>query len=221
MRYLGGKAKIAKRVSAVVNALRRPGQPVWEPFCGGLNSAATHGGVVLASDVREDLINLYRAIAAGWDPPGAVSEAEYAAAKRGDVAEPLRSFALYGCSFGGDRYGGYARGENYADITRRALLRDVPRVTGFVALDFLALEPRPLGWVIYCDPPYVGRRGYGGKEFDRDRFVSQLTSWSRGNTVLVSEYDLPVGEVVWAFDRVNTVRSVRTTRTERIYYVGS
>ena len=53
MRYLGGKSKIARHVVDVIERYRAPAQPVWEPFCGGLNvtrELARRGIDVIATD---------------------------------------------------------------------------------------------------------------------------------------------------------------------------
>jgi DNA adenine methylase len=228
MLYLGGKAQIAKHVARVIDEHRaHSAQPVWEPFCGGLNvtSALWARDIeVYASDVSEPLIALYRAVRDGWNPPEHVTEEQYAAAKRGEVAEPLRSFLLFGCSFGGKPGGGFARnasGRNYASESRRALIRDVPRAASIACIDFLAETPEPLDALIYCDPPYRGRTGYGFA-FDHDAFVERCVGWaSRGVRVLVSEYDFPVGRVVWERMRAAGLRGREATHLERIYLVGA
>lgn len=225
MRYLGGKAKIAKHVARVIDEYRlRRDQPVWEPFCGGLNvtSALWERGIeVYASDVSEPLISLYHAVQQGWDPPETVTAEQHAAAKRGDLAGPLGAFLRFGCSFGGDPNGGFARQDarSNAGQSRRALLRDVPRAAGIARLDFLAEPLDAVDFTIYCDPPYRGRAGYGFA-FDHDAFVGVVAGYaSRGVQVLVSEYDFPIGRVVWERERAACVRGREAVHVERIYLV--
>lgn len=96
MYYLGGKARIAKALAAEIAKHRRPGQPVWEPFCGGLNSAVAHGGVVHCTDACVPLIALLQAVRDGWDPPATlVWEKERPANLRGK--EKTHTERLYLC----------------------------------------------------------------------------------------------------------------------------
>lgn len=82
MQYLGGKSKIAKWLCAAIAPVRR-GREFWEPFCGGLSVsvALSESGPGLVSDANHALIALYRAVAAGWDPPSTVSEDDYKRAR--------------------------------------------------------------------------------------------------------------------------------------------
>lgn len=231
MRYLGGKAAIAKHVVDVIERYRAPGQPVWEPFCGGLNvtaELARRGVFVFASDASVPLIALLTAVRDGWQPPTTLTREEWYAAKMLDVTHPLHGFAMQGCSFGG-RYGeGYAKPDerhtSYAAESAKALLCDVPLVCANGAiglLDMLAVEPGPTEALLYCDPPYAGRKGYGAVgAFDRERFVERVVEWSRHTTVLVSEYDFPIGEVVWSRERASKLRVGGARHVERIYRVG-
>jgi hypothetical protein len=228
VRYLGGKAKLRKYLCPEIAKHRAPGQVLWEPFCGGLNSAVGHGGLVVCSDVSIPLIALLLAVRAGWDPPHEVSEAEWRAAKTLPPTDPRHGFCAFGCSFGGDDGGGYARdgsnpryakpGHNYAREARNTLLRDAPIPAAIFLADFLAIEPRPLSALIYCDPPYRGRRGYGAP-FDHDRFVARCRAWARFTTVLVSEYEFP-GELLWSREKAAGLRGRESVHVERLYKVN-
>jgi DNA adenine methylase len=220
MRYLGGKAKIRKELCAEIAKFRKPGQIVWEPFCGGLNSAVGHGGAVFCSDSSLTLISLFQAVAAGWDPPEYVSEETYRAAHALPETDPLHGFCACCCSFGGRPwigYAGYSVGHRMPGGDRRILLRDVPKISWFACLNFLALVPRPTGLLIYCDPPYRGRTGYSF-DFDHDLFKRRCREWARYTTVLVSEYDFP-GRLIWERRRDAPLRGKETAHTERLYLV--
>lgn len=223
MRYLGGKAQIRKPLCAEIARYRKPGQVIWEPFCGGLNSAVGHGGLVVCSDASVPLISLLLAVRRGWDPPNEVSEEEYRAAKRLPETDPLHGFCAFGCSFRGIPGGSYAYHPGGASVqtnasaARQALLRDAPIPVAIFRADFLAIEPRPLSALIYCDPPYRGRAGYG-IPFDADRFVDRCRAWARFTTVLVSEYDFP-GEIIWERERRSKVNVTAESHLERLYLV--
>jgi DNA adenine methylase len=226
VRYLGGKSKIAKLIAAEVNKIRPPGGWVWEPFCGGLSvaHALRPAGPVWSTDANPALISLYRAVREGWDPPGELSEAKYRAARLLPDSDPLKAFAGFGCSFAGKWFNGYARdsaGCNYAALSRRVLLKD--RACGpFACIDFLAVEPRPINAVLYCDPPYAGTTGYRGGKFDSARFCVRVAEWSRFTDVFVSEYRFPLGVCVFAREQITTVsrkKSAYAPATERLFYV--
>lgn len=228
MRYLGGKAKIAKHVADVICAHLRPGQAVWEPFCGGLNVTAElcrRGIDVIATDASVPLIALFEAVRAGWDPPSVLTREEHAAARTLPATDPLHGFAGFGVSYGGAFWGGYIddsknKYENSPRAARRALLRDAPLPALVRCVDFLAVEPGPLDAVIYCDPPYAGRAGYDAcAPFDHAAFVERVQQWSRYCIVLVSEYYLPIGEIVFERERAAYMRGREKTHVERIYKV--
>src|SRR5688572_11951361 len=98
MRYLGGKYRYAKQIAKSINTIRN-GRTVLDAFCGGLSVSAALGGEIIAYDINSDLIELYQAVAQGWDPPSKLNKEEWQAAKT--AANPLKAFAGFGCSFGG------------------------------------------------------------------------------------------------------------------------
>lgn len=224
MRYLGGKAKIAREIAAVVHAHAPAGLPIWEPFCGGLNVTrrlAELGREVIATDASVPLMALLCAVRDGWQPPSTLSESEFHAARALPVSDPLHGFAAYANSFGGCYGAGYARETRYDGSTgARELLRDVPAAAHLACVDFLAVEPGPYAVALYCDPPYHGTAGYAScAPFDHARFVERVQEWARYCVVLVSEYDFPVGRVVWQRERAACLRGREATHLERIYLV--
>lgn len=62
MQYLGGKSRIAKHLAAEIDRVRKPGEWIWEPFCGGLSMtvALSKNGPVWATDANPALIALYQ-----------------------------------------------------------------------------------------------------------------------------------------------------------------
>ena len=227
MHYMGGKHRAAKRLAACIDLVRRPGQWVWDPFCGGLSMSAalSVNGPVLASDAHAALIYMYRAVQAGWDPPSRVSEEEYYAAKRLPPEDPLHAFCGYGCAFAGKWRGGYARSpqdtaRNFASSARNAVIRDVPRIAAFACLDFLMIAPRPTNAVLYLDPPYHATTGYleTGK-FDHTAFYERALGWAEHTHVFLSEYASPIGTLVCVV-KPTSERTLRESPVERLYYLG-
>lgn len=123
MQYFGGKARIAKDIVSVLNGYRKPNQLFVEPFCGGINITCLMGDNVIANDKNFELIEMYKAIQNGWQPPENVTEEDYENAKTTDDYK-LKAFIGIGCSYSGKWFGGYARGQkgrNYAKNAKNSL----------------------------------------------------------------------------------------------------
>jgi len=169
----------------------------------------------VASDLHPDLILLLKAVQAGWEPPGELSEERYGELKK-EEPSALRGFAGFSCSFGGKFFGGYARNgsRNYADVGRRNLLRLCPLIqdTCFVAQSYT--ETTESG-VTYCDPPYASMTGYSVGPFDSTAFWQ----WCRDRmgVVLVSEYGAPEDfELLWSRDVKTDMRTKINGREKRV-----
>lgn len=197
MRYLGGKSKIAKRISNAILSHTNHRHRLIEPFVGGgaiTAVLAPNFDQVIASDIHEDLILLWQAVKDGWPPPTEITEHLYQELKTAQPC-PLRGFAGFGgASWGGKWFGGYARGggRNYADESARSLLRDVKRMGNvtFSHTDYRDIIPG-VNDVIYADPPYKGTTGYESP-FDSDEFFATMEEWvEAGAIVFVSEYSAP------------------------------
>lgn len=229
MRYVGGKARIARHIVGAILA-DTDARGVWfEPFVGGgnvLEHAAPHFGRCYAADAHPDLIMMWEHVTAGGMVPQSVSREEYAALRR---AEPswLRGFAGFGASFGGKWFGGWA------DISspRIGSARTVSRQAGvfgrhgarFRCARFGTIDP-PIGSVVYCDPPYAGATGYAVGGFDRTVFFNTLTSWAGCRDIYVSEYALPAGvfaKEIWSGARRASLKATDNTevRVERLFRI--
>lgn len=202
MRYMGGKFKVAKPVSAYLNHLRKPGQPYWEPFVGaGYILERVQGGVRFASDENKYLIAMYQALQNGWQPPEVVTEEDHKNARNGLMPDPETAFMLIGCSFAGAWGAGYARQNpeqyrySFAQTSRRSLLRQLPKIKDvqFFTADFLTTPPPADNCLIYCDPPYLGTKPYAACEpFDHALFWERVKELeAMGHTVVCSEYKAP------------------------------
>lgn len=240
MQYLGGKTRIAKYIAAEIGKVRRPGQLVWDAFCGGLSVsvALAKDGPVMSTDACAPLIALYRMVQAGWDPPSEVSRETYAAAKALPDSDPMKAFCGFGCSFGGKWFGGYAhdatgkrhrsgRPTNYAHGTRKRLANDVPgRQLELACVDFTLVEPGPCdSAILYLDPPYAGTAGYtGAPPFDYDAFGQRVIEWCEFADVFVSEYDFPLGVCVFEGAQRTMVNAgmsgASLGATERLFYIA-
>lgn len=234
MQYLGGKSRIAKHLAAEIDKVRKPGEWIWEPFCGGLSMtvALSKNGPVWATDANPALIALYQAVRDGWDPPTEVSRETYQAAKALPDSNPLKAFCGFGCSFGGKWFGGYGKGTwgatgkarnrwyTQCEMSRNALIRQSQQVASVDCVDFLSVVPRPTRMRLYCDPPYRGTTAYAAlPPFNSDVFVSRIIGWSRFTDVWVSEYDFPVGRLAWTGPSGGSC-GFAPNATERLYYIA-
>jgi DNA adenine methylase len=207
MQYMGGKTRIAKQIAAVIDQHRKPGQLVWDAFCGGLSVsvALSKNGPVLASDACAPLINLYKAVQAGWDPPTEVSKETYLAAKNLPDTDPMKAFCGFGCSFGGKWFGGYAspRKNGRSNIlysravsARKSLIHNVP-LLNIEHRDFFHFIPAPTESILYLDPPFKDTTKYNAMpNFDHDRLIDFIQGWSQYTDIFVSEYELSIGKEI-------------------------
>lgn len=209
MRFLGGKAKIARRILDAVLKDRAPNQLYVEPFVGGCNVIDKATGPRWGNDTDAELINMWIAVQQGWEPPESISEDEYRALRADPDADPaLRAFAAFAASWGGKKWGGYARdaeGCNYAAVGRRTLLRQAPAIQGviFTALGYDQMLIPP-GSLVYCDPPYADTTKYASGAFDHVAFWAWVREQSQASTVFVSEFTAPEDFVpVIEFPRTN------------------
>lgn len=215
MQYLGGKYRIARHIESLVLRARR-GRPYYaEPFLGGaatFSRSAPHFEHAYGYDVVPDLVLMWRAVLAGWEPPSDVPEELYAALRHAEPS-PLRGFVGFGCSFGGKWFGGYGRqsiaggrpvkeGEGtLAPGAARSVMRQAARMrnASVTLADYRELKIGP-DVVVYCDPPYAGTTSYAATApFDSAAFWRTAESWATdGAAVLVSEHEAPAGWVrVW------------------------
>ncbi len=208
MQYTGGKSRIAKDIRRFILDSTPKRERCLEPFMGGggmTAELAPYFKEYVASDYHDELILMWKALQAGWEPPDSLSEERYNELKNATTASPERTFAGYACSWGGSWFGTYARaGEkveaanggpvNYAARGRSSLLnlRQASKHVTFECRSYNLWQPDE-GWVVYCDPPYAGTMGYkAAGEFDHDKFWSVMDEWvDRGATVFVSEYSAP------------------------------
>lgn len=235
MRYMGGKARIAGRLSPVIiKRIKATGARMyWEPFLGGANMftrVVPHVETAIGSDVMPDLIMMWQAVQQGWLPPDSITREEYAALRRAKPSA-LRAFAGFGCSFGGRWFEGYGAEKidakhpfghvsygSAADVRQQAPIMQRAHVA---QLDYREARPRP-GWLIYCDPPYAGTKPFSGlPTWDADAFWKTAESWARsGCHVLVSEYAAPDGwRCIWEGSTPSSLkRDDNTTRVvERLF----
>lgn len=234
MQYMGGKARIARRiVEAILEDT--PNRTRWvEPFVGGawvLEHAAPHFEELYAGDVVPDLKMLYDEVGNGWEPLKALTREDYLELKL-STPSALRAFAGFGCSFGGKWFGGFCGDQKngrrtYQDLAQNNLLRrkDVFARTTFKTQSYSEWEIQA-GDVVYCDPPYANTTPYDATEgFDHDEFWKWCQEQvGLGADVYVSEYNRPEGvpvEEIWSRSSRQTMgtKNTKPVRVERLFKV--
>lgn len=208
MKYLGGKVKLAKDIANVLNAYRKDGQAYVEPFVGGAAVIAQMTGERYGYDIFKPIIEMFKEIQNGWQPPQDVTYEEYQRVRFSEGEEALKAFVGFSCSFAGKYFGGYARTSkdktvaekySYAKSGFNVLMKQKPLIQDvkFECKSYLDLELNDC--LIYCDPPYANTTKYNGtKDFDSEVFWNWVREKSKTNTVIVSEYNAPEDfEVIW------------------------
>jgi DNA adenine methylase len=230
MQYLGGKSRLGKQIAYVINRIRRPGQPYWEPFCGScwVTIHVHKSGPRYCSDGCFELIEMWRELQNGWIPPKVVTEEMYQAAKSGEYSPAMRAFIGFGCSFGGKWFAGYARqasGYNFAKGAGRFALQKAGELQDVLFTNCgYHVAPPDKHLLIYADPPYAGTTGYSAVKFPFStvEFWQQVRKWAYdGHTVIVSEYAAPddfecIVEMPTATE-IRTADNGRESRTERLF----
>lgn len=232
MVYLGSKRQHAAELLSIILKDRTAGQWYVEPFAGGMNVMDKVCGPRMANDTHYYLMAMWSAVVyESWLPPTSISRELYNRVKLNKQSYPphLVGFIGFGCSFGGRWFEGYAensRGDNYCNQSRNSVVVQASKLADTILTnkDFSDLELPP-GSLVYCDPPYRGRKGYSGsKKFDHGLFWD----WCRGlhcqnHSVFVSEYEAPSDfRCVW--EKPTTVRANKDTNhkcsTERLFTPG-
>lgn len=239
MRYMGGKHRQSKALAEIIGR-RHMGASYYEPFCGALGSAekvAPYMGISSLSDASEPLINFWRAMMLGWEPPDTVSEETYAryAARRHtpDAQDPMTAYCGYAMSFGGKWFGGLARCERgkHQQMAQKAACVRKAKVMVENAVRLECADYRDVvnkiaaGAVVYLDPPYASGTiaHHTAKRFDHSEFWRLARDLSGRAYVYVSEFTAPPGWVpvhVWGDTVVRHGAQATPDKSEALYVVG-
>ena len=217
MRYLGGKAKIAKPLAAFLNNQLQDEQPFVDLFCGSCNVISKIGNsrIRVANDLHYELVEMHKAVQSGKiDLPDTISEDEYNLVRQDGVAW-LKGFVGFGLSYSGKWWGGYARDgsdRNYCMNAKNSLLKKHSTLENVQFSNGTYSDVTlPIDSLVYCDIPYKGTTKYSTGSFCHDTFYEwAVKTQADGHTVLVSEYEhnLPNGwEVVWRHESKKDIRN--------------
>lgn len=168
----------------------------------------------VGSDANADVVCMWNALQAGWDPPTECDKKRYEELKAQPGPSAERGLIGHACAFGGTFFSTYKAHTNTSKrytsclAGSRGVLNVLPHVRDvqFHTAHFGDMHmPNEMlqryisdgSCVVYCDPPYANswKRSYGtsGASFDRDMFWDQLRHWSVAKhcPVLVSEQEAP------------------------------
>lgn len=247
MQYLGGKSRISREISAVINEvsrwkikdstrvitnnieIQRGGGTFVSLFCGSCSVESKIEGYnrKICNDKHEYLIALLNGVKNGYNLPEQITETQYRYIKEHkDEDKILSGFVGFGCSFGGKWFGGYARNKtntNYALQSKKSLLKDMSKLMNaeFICKDYRDVE-LPIGCVVYADPPYNNTTGYGKEKFDSDTFWNYMRQISKEHLVFISEQNAPIDfTAIWKkpFTRTLDVNKTNQFRVEEKLYI--
>ena len=233
MRYAGGKHSLAKKIVSILERERNTNMTWIEPFVGSGKVIAEAKGKRVGSDVDQDVIDLLKALQNGYEPPNQIDEIQYKTMKKNpnDYPSHLIGFVKHACSFGGLRWGSFARakGVNFAEQGRKSCLKLAPKIKDveFKCLSYNKLVI-PDNSIIYCDPPYepIGKRDRNkevyGLKFNYELFYDWCREQAKlGHLVFVSSYKAPNDFTViyeqGAYSKLNPINKV--SRTEKLFRV--
>lgn len=226
MQYLGGKSRIAKQISEIINKNLKKDSRFVSLFCGACSiESLVKAENKILNDSHEYLIEMFKAIQNGWYIPELITEEKYCYVKNNkDENKPLTSFVGFGCTFGGKWFGGYARqklGLNYAKTAKNSLLK---KFKGLNTSLFLCEDYRNVEIfsddIVYCDPPYEGTIKYSNsKDFDHEEFWNYMRKISKFSKVFISELNAPDDfKIVWRKDFIRNLDArVVFTSTEKLF----
>ena len=160
MKYKGGKQMLGKHLAKFIkeSTINLDVEGYLEPFCGSLGVLIhmTDTFDCTAADYHPDLIEMWKAVQDNsFKPPVKVSEEDYLKIKQTSSPSALKGFVGFGCSFGGQFFGGYAqkyangkkedflKGATHSINKKRPVIKDVD----FSMYDFVAFADQDDIWL--------------------------------------------------------------------------
>lgn len=230
--YQGGKGRLGKRISKIIKEieidLNITNSPYIEPFCGmcGVmyHMASSHPRrVLIANDANGDVVEMWKQIQGGWDPPISCSKDEFLHLKENnrDVPSARRGF-LGSVSSYGNIFMGYYRlhlQPSHRDYIREGRTRILKIAENFGDVCFTHGSYEDIdvrGSLVYCDPPYIKNRFKTAhfQEFDHDKFWDVMREWSSESTVVISERTAPDDfRCIWSINRDFSINKQSLTKT--------
>lgn len=235
MKYMGSKRRIWKDIAPIILRGRRPEQLYVEPFCGGCNSLVNVDGRRLASDCNPYLIAMYKSVLNGEKQIYPIPRETYNEVRAAYRAKDYSRYSMadigfvgFMASFNGRFFdGGYSgivqckdgATRNYVDETILTLCRDIDQLKGveFRCCSYDELDI-PEKSIIYCDPPYKGRKEYSIK-FNHEQFYEWCFRMKEdGHEIFISEYWMPSEFTeLWSKGGVSHIGLKAVYNTEKLF----
>jgi DNA adenine methylase len=197
LQYLGGKSRIAKDISNIINQYSKDKLFI-SLFCGTCSvESMVQSKSKILNDSHKYLIGLLNAVQKGYEIPDIITKEEYYDVKQNlDKNIALSGFVGFGCSFEAKWWGGYAQnkaGTNYAKQSKNSLLKKMSLLQDAnILCDDYRNITIPDNSVVYCDPPYKNTTHYSNSiGFDHDEFWEYMRTISKNNIVFISEISAP------------------------------
>lgn len=249
MKILGGKYILGRKLAPIIKGYITPDSTYVETMvggCGMLSHMLDIDVPIIANDIDDEMITLWKEVQQGrTDFPTSLTREDYYDVKNNSRDKALRAFVGYGCSFAGKKWGGYAsnkKGTNYARLEFDSTIRSEKAFRNYAQEMYNSASNKekafrgkqltftsgsyqdmvlPENCTIYCDPPYRGTTGMNKHRFDHDAFYDWvLKRSSLGDTILISEYDCPIGQMIFEYKKTQKLDVKGTiTRYERLYLV--
>lgn len=199
MMYLGGKFKLRKPISEIINKHYEPDRTFVSLFCGACNveSLVNFDNIIL-NDKNEYLMAMWQDFFNGREFKNKISKEEYYYIKEHCKDDKgLYGLIGFGSSFSGKFWGGYASGEgrNFADEAIRGNIKITNNLKKHNTIlsnkDYKDVKI-PINAVVFCDPPYFNTTKYSkGMSIDYTEFWNYMRELSKSNLVFISEEQAP------------------------------
>lgn len=223
MQYMGGKGKISKDISGIINRHTEGNKPFVSLFCGSCAiESKVNSPHKICNDKHEYLIAMWQALQDGYELPEDITREQYNDTKNNlERDKALSGFVGFACGFGGKWYGGYAfnsKGDNYAIRGKRSILKDFEglKTAQFTQMDYSDVGI-PDGAIIYADPPYMNTTGYSTNAIDYNAFWEYMRKLSENHVVLISEEQAPKDFIcIWEKSFTRTLDVNKSNQPKKI-----
>ena len=234
---MGSKARISKEISSIINRyiVENNVENYVEPFVGGANMIQR---IICKNkyglDSNRYLINMWKALQNGWNPPETLSKELYEKIRdnKDSYSDEMVAFAGLVATYNAKWFGGYAgivhtkanTDRNYYDEARRNILNqlDSLKEAKFAIRNYQDLKINSMShYVFYCDPPYQNSTKYKD-DFNHEEFWNWVREVSKNNFVFVSEYSAPDDfKSIWEKSLTTTLdKNSRKQDTEHLFVLA-
>lgn len=213
MRYVGSKNKLSKELAPIIQSyITKDTKGYLEPFVGGANMIdKIQCKKRIGCDIHKQLIELLKYAQEFSNLlTERILEDTYIEVKNNKEKYEDWYLGLVGfcASFSAKYFGGYARDskdDNSGKWSAGAIKNLKKQVLNLEGIDFKCTSFLDLpkdkikDYVIYCDIPYRDTTKYKTETFPYEEFYQWVKDMSVHNTVLISEYNMPLEfECIWS-----------------------